>query len=52
MYWPGGARRRGGVNVVCGFRRERGKASVDMASGAARPKGRKRERANGRNRRH
>ena len=29
MYWPGGVRRRGGVNVVCGFRRERGKAGVD-----------------------
>jgi hypothetical protein len=29
MYWPGGVRRRGGVNVVCGFRRERGKASTD-----------------------
>ena len=29
MYWPGGVRHRGGVNVVCGFRRERGKAGVD-----------------------
>lgn len=29
MYWPGGVRRKGGVNVVCGFRRERGKAGAD-----------------------
>lgn len=29
MYWPGGVRHKGGVNVVCGFRRERGKAGVD-----------------------
>jgi hypothetical protein len=29
MYWPGGVRHKDGVNVVCGFRRERGKAGVD-----------------------
>ena len=44
MYWPGGVRRRGGVNVVCGFRRERGKASVDTRPGR-RSGWRKRERA-------
>ena len=29
MYWPGGVRHRGGMNLVCGFRRERGKANAD-----------------------
>src|SRR5438093_238003 len=29
MYWPGGVRHRGGVNLLCGFRRERGKASAN-----------------------
>jgi len=29
MYWPGGVRHKGGVNVVCGFRRERGKVNAD-----------------------
>jgi hypothetical protein len=30
MYWPGGVRHIGGVNLICGFRRERGKAGGDM----------------------
>jgi len=30
IYWPGGVRHRGGVTLVCGFRRERGKASADI----------------------
>jgi hypothetical protein len=51
-YWPGGARREGGVSLVCGSGTEREKASVDMATGVAGPKGRERERADGRNRRH
>jgi len=50
IYWPGGVRHRGGVTLVCGFRRERGKASADMvprsgfggARGSA-PGGRNRE---------
>jgi hypothetical protein len=50
MYWPGGVRHRGGMNLVCGFRRERGKASADTvlpgwsggAAGSA-PGGRNRE---------
>lgn len=29
MYWPGGVRCRGGMNLACGFRRERGKANAD-----------------------
>ncbi len=29
MYWPGGVRHRGGVNLLCGFRRERWKAGED-----------------------
>ena len=29
MYWPGGARHRGGVSLVCCSRTEREKASVD-----------------------
>ena len=49
MYWPGGVRHRGGVNVVCGFRRERGKAGVDTSRSKfglgkrERPSGRHRE---------
>ena len=31
MYWPGGVRHRGGVNLFCGSRRERWKAGEDMA---------------------
>src|SRR5436190_12043532 len=31
-YWPGGARREGGVILVCGSCTEREKASVDMAA--------------------
>jgi hypothetical protein len=48
MYWPGGVRHKGGVNVVCGFRRERGKAGVDNVLADVR-RG-KRERLSGRNR--
>jgi hypothetical protein len=32
MYWPGGVRRVGGVTLICGFRRERGKAGEDMVA--------------------
>ena len=32
MYWPGGVRHRGGVNLICGSRRERWKAGADMVS--------------------
>ncbi len=49
MYWPGGVRHRGGVNLVCGSCRERWKAGADMVSvwlagaiGSA-PSGRNRE---------
>jgi len=45
VFWPGGARRRGGVSLVCGSCTEREKASVDTASGVAGPEGRERERA-------
>jgi hypothetical protein len=31
VYWPGGARRRGGVSLVCGCRAEREKARLDTA---------------------
>src|SRR5215204_5217461 len=51
-YWPGGARREGGVSLVCGSGTEREKASVESASGVAGLLGRERERANGGNRRH
>jgi hypothetical protein len=48
-YWPGGARRRGGVSLVCGSCREREKASVDTDSQSkwaeAGPPGCERERA-------
>ena len=37
-YWPGGARRVGGVILICGSCTEREKASVDMASGVAGPR--------------
>jgi hypothetical protein len=52
VYWPGGVRRRGGVNLVCGSGTEREKASVDTAAGVVGLIGRERERAEGRNRRH
>ena len=32
MYWPGGVRHRGGVNLICGSRRERWKVDADMVS--------------------
>jgi len=32
MYWPGGVRRRGGVNLICGSCRERWKAGADIVS--------------------
>jgi hypothetical protein len=51
-YWPGGARREGGVSLVCGSGTEREKAGVDTATGVAGLQGRERERANGGNRRH
>jgi hypothetical protein len=51
-YWPGGARREGGVSLVCGSGTEREKAGVDMAAGVADPDGRERERAEAENRRH
>ena len=44
VYWPSGARRRGGVILVCGSCTEREKASVDTAVGVVGP-GRERERA-------
>ena len=34
-YWPGGARRRGGVSLVCGSCAEREKARPDTAASAA-----------------
>ena len=43
--WPGGARREGGVSLVCGSGTEREKASVDTATGVAGLQGRERERA-------
>ena len=45
MYWPGGARRRGGVSLVCGSCTEREKASVDTATVVAGLQGREREHA-------
>ncbi len=50
--WPGGARREGGVSLVCGSCTAREKASVDTATGVEGLRGRERERANGGNRRH
>ena len=44
VYWPGGARRRGGVILVCGSCTEREKASVETATGVV-GSGRERERA-------
>ncbi len=35
--WPGGARRRGGVSLVCGSCTEREKANVDKATGVVGP---------------
>ena len=32
MYWPGGVRHRGGVNLICGSRRERWKADANIVS--------------------
>ena len=32
MYWPGGVRHRGGVNLICGSRRERWKVDADVVS--------------------
>jgi hypothetical protein len=51
-YWPGGARREGGVSLVCGSGTEREKASDDTATGAAGLQGRERERAEAESRRH
>ena len=51
-YWPGGARREGGVSLVCGSGTEREKASVDTATGVAGLQGRERERAEADTRRH
>src|SRR3954452_14932055 len=45
--WPGGARREGGVSLVCGSCTEREKASVDAATGVVGLQGREREPANG-----
>jgi hypothetical protein len=52
--WPGGARREGGVSLVCGSGTEREKASVESGRPGLRVSltGGERERANGRNRRH
>ena len=50
--WPGGARREGGVSLVCGSGTEREKASVDTATGVAGLQGRVRERAEAEHRRH
>jgi hypothetical protein len=51
-YWPGGARREGGVSLVCGSGTELEKASVDTATGVAGLQGRERERAEADTRRH
>jgi hypothetical protein len=45
VYWPGGARRRGGVILVCGSCTEREKASVEIVVWGRGPQGRERERA-------
>jgi hypothetical protein len=54
VFWPGGARRGGGVSLVCGSCTEREKASVESGRPGLRVSttGGERERANGRNRRH
>jgi hypothetical protein len=53
-YWPGGARREGGVILVCGSGTEREKASVEIGRPGLRVSstGGERERADGGNRRH
>jgi hypothetical protein len=53
-YWPGGARREGGVILVCGSGTEREKASVESGRPGLRVSstGGERECANGGNRRH
>jgi len=53
-YWPGGARREGGVSLVCGSGTEREKASVESGRPGLRVSstGGERERADGGNRRH
>jgi len=53
-YWLGGARREGGVILVCGSGTEREKASIESGRPGLRVSttGGERERANGRNRRH
>ena len=52
--WPGGARREGGVSLVCGSGTEREKASVEIGRSGLRVSftGGERERADGRYRRH
>jgi hypothetical protein len=52
--WPGGARREGGVSLVCGSGTEREKASVESGRPGLRASftGGERERADGGNRRH
>jgi hypothetical protein len=52
--WPGGARREGGVSLVCGSGTEREKASVESGRPGLRVSstGGERERADGGNRRH
>ena len=52
--WPGGARREGGVSLVCGSGMEREKASVESGRPGLRVSstGGERERADGGNRRH
>jgi hypothetical protein len=52
--WPGGARREGGVSLVCGSGTEREKASVESGRPGLRVclTGGERERADGGNRRH
>jgi len=53
-YWPGGARREGGVSLVCGSGMERAKASVESGRPGLRVSftGGERERADGGHRRH
>jgi hypothetical protein len=52
-YWPGGARREGGVSLVCGSGTEREKACADTAIPVGDAlRGRERERAEAENRRH
>ena len=52
--WPGGARREGGVSLVCGSGTEREKASVESGRPGLRVclTGGERERADGGHRRH